>query len=222
MENISIISAFLAGLLSFFSPCVFPLIPGYISYIANDSNNKMKIFIRSFGFVIGFSIVFILLGATASFVGNIFIKYKNILMKFGGVIIILFGLQMVGLFNLNFLNKNKRFKLPKSVNWISSILIGMAFGAGWTPCVGPILGSILVFASTKSTIYDGVLLLAFYSLGIGIPFLLTSLLLNQLNKFLSKIESKLNILKRIGGIILIIFGLLIFTNNLFIITNYFY
>lgn len=222
MENISIISAFLAGLLSFFSPCVFPLIPGYISYIANDSNKRIKILTRSLGFVIGFSIVFILLGATASFVGNIFLQYKDILMKFGGIIIILFGLQMIGLFNLNFLNKNKRFKLPKSVNWISSILIGMAFGAGWTPCVGPILGSILVFASTKSTIYEGVLLLTSYSLGIGIPFLLTALLLNQLNKFLSKVESKLNLLKKIGGVILIIFGLLIFTDKLFIITNYFY
>ncbi|MGM0378302.1 MAG: cytochrome c biogenesis CcdA family protein [Bacillota bacterium] len=218
----SIISAFLAGLLSFFSPCVFPLIPGYISYIANDSNKRIKILTRSLGFVIGFSIVFILLGATASFVGNIFLQYKDILMKFGGIIIILFGLQMIGLFNLNFLNKNKRFKLPKSVNWISSILIGMAFGAGWTPCVGPILGSILVFASTKSTIYEGVLLLTSYSLGIGIPFLLTALLLNQLNKFLSKVESKLNLLKKIGGVILIIFGLLIFTDKLFIITNYFY
>ena len=222
MKNISIISAFLAGLLSFFSPCVFPLIPGYISYIANDSNKKFKVLTRSFGFVIGFSIIFILLGATASFVGNIFLKYKDILMKVGGIIIIFFGLQMLGLFNLNALNKNKRFKLPKSVNWISSILIGMAFGAGWTPCVGPILGSILVFASTKSTIYEGMVLLSFYSLGIGIPFLLTALLLSQLNKFLRKVESKLNILKKIGGIILIIFGLLIFSNKLFIITNYFY
>ena len=167
---INLLLAFLAGFISFLSPCVLPLIPGYISYISGQSLNeviekKQSVLFKTIYFSIGFSIVFIVFGAAASFVGKLFIEYANLLRIIAGLIIIIFSLQLIGIINLNQLNKEKKFYTKKySNNIFFPILVGAAFGFGWTPCIGPILGSILVLASVKETIAESILLLSFYSL----------------------------------------------------------
>ncbi len=167
---IEIFLAFSAGLISFLSPCVLPLIPGYISYISGSTLNELleKKSINLFPivlFTVGFSIVFISFGATATFLGSLVLDNSNTLRIVAGTIIIIFSLQIIGLINLKFLNYEKRFQADKKSGVFSSILVGMAFGFGWTPCIGPILGSILAIASTEESINKGILLLSFYSLG---------------------------------------------------------
>ena len=169
--------AFGAGLISFLSPCVLPLIPGYVSFITGSTLNeileKKKIdLLPLIVFSLGFSFVFIVFGATASFLGQILLQNSQILRTIAGVIIIIFSLQLIGVLNIKFLNVEKKFYTKKSNNIFFVFIIGMAFGFGWTPCIGPILGSILALASTEETIYKAILLLSFYSLGLAIPFVL--------------------------------------------------
>lgn len=223
MENISYIGALLAGMASFFSPCVLPLIPAYIGYIAGNTTEETKTRVtltRSIGFVIGFSIIFVIMGATASYLGQIFTRYNSIFTKFSGTLIIILGLNMLGLININALNITKHSKLPKVSNWFSSVLVGIAFAAGWTPCIGPILGSILLYTSATATLQEGMILLGLYSLGIGVPFIITSLLIDQFNEFLEKYGNATNYIKKIGGVIIIILGILIFFNKMFLLTRY--
>lgn len=223
--ELTLLGVFIAGFLSFFSPCILPLIPAYIGYIAGNSDgdtNKLRNLSRTLGFVLGFSIIFILMGATASFLGSFMIQNKSFLAKFGGIIIFILGVQMTGVININFLNIEKRSRMPKVVNWFSSVLIGMAFAAGWTPCIGPILGTILIYASTQETVQTGILLLFVYSLGIGIPFIITSVAIDQFNKLILKFETKFSILKKVSGFLIAIIGILMFMNKLSFITNLFY
>jgi cytochrome c-type biogenesis protein len=224
MTDISYAIAFWAGVISFFSPCIIPMIPAYISFISgytkNDAKSSwLKPFYRTTGFVLGFSIVFILLGASATTLGR-FIAFNLILFrKISGVIIIIFGLYMLNILKISFLSREKRVKSPKSVNsYFGSVLMGMAFGAGWTPCIGAVLASILVFASTKDTVMQGILLLSSYSIGLSLPFLIASLFIGRFSLNIMKIEKFSSIMNRVGGILLIVLGILIYTNNLVYLT----
>ena len=211
--------AFGAGLISFLSPCVLPLIPGYISYISGSSLNELmeKKTVNVFPiilFAIGFSIVFISFGATASFLGSIILENSYELRIASGIIIIIFSLHILGIINLNFLNYEKRIYTEKKSGIFSSLLVGMAFGFGWTPCIGPILGSILALASTEQSLNRGILLLVFYSLGLAIPFILSGYLIQKFLVFSKNIKSKMNIILKSGGALLLITGILIITNQL--------
>ena len=216
---IEFLIAFGAGLISFLSPCVLPLIPGYISYISGSSLNelieKQKVNLTPIiFFTLGFSLVFIIFGAAATFIGQFLLKNSNVLRILAGSVIILFSLHIIGIINLKFLNYEKRIYTNTNKNLFSSIIIGMAFGFGWTPCIGPILGSILALASTEQTILKGMLLLSFYSLGLAIPFILSGYLIQKFITVSKNIKSKMNLISKIGGSLLLITGILILTNDL--------
>jgi cytochrome c-type biogenesis protein len=211
--------AFGAGLISFLSPCVLPLIPGYISFISGSSLNellaKKKInLIPLILFTLGFSFVFIIFGAAASFLGQIFLQNSQTLRIIAGLIIIVFSLQLIGIINISFLNFEKKIYTKNSSNIWFSFVIGMAFGFGWTPCIGPILGSILALASTEETIFKAVILLSFYSLGLAIPFILSGYLMQRFLIFSKNFKKNINLVSKIGGFILLLTGILILTNQL--------
>ena len=208
-----------AGLISFLSPCVLPLIPGYISYISGSSLNELieKKNVNLFPlilFTIGFSIVFIIFGAASTFLGNILLQNSYELRIVAGLIIIILSLHIIGLINLKFLNYEKRIQTNISKNLFSPILIGMAFAFGWTPCIGPILGSILVLASTEESLFQGILLLSFYSIGLAVPFILSGYLIQKFLLFSKNFKKNINKVSKIGGVILLITGILIITNQL--------
>ena len=211
--------AFSAGLISFLSPCVLPLIPGYISYISGSSLNelieKKNInLIPIILFTFGFSIVFIIFGAASTYLGQLLLKNSFELRILAGTIIILFSLHIIGIINLKFLNYEKRIQTNNNKNIISPLIIGAAFGFGWTPCIGPILGSILVLAATEENINKGILLLFFYSLGLAIPFILSGFLIQKFLIFSKNFKKNINLVSKIGGFILLITGILILTNQL--------
>jgi len=220
---LNLIIAFGAGLISFLSPCVLPLIPGYISYISGESlgdivEKQKKILLKTILFSLGFSLVFISFGATASFVGNLLLEYSNSLRIVAGLVIIIFSLQLIGILNLNFLNKEKRIYTKNySNNLFFPLMVGAAFGFGWTPCIGPVLGSILALAATESSIGKGILLLSFYSLGLAIPFVLSGYGISKFLEFSKNFKKNIRLISISGGIILLITGVLILTNKLQII-----
>ena len=208
-----------AGLISFLSPCVLPLIPGYISYISGSSLNelieKKNInLIPIILFTVGFSIVFIIFGAASTFLGQVLLQNSFELRIAAGLIIILLSLHIIGLINIKFLNFEKRVEAKINTNFYSPIIIGMAFAFGWTPCIGPILGSILVLAATEDSINKGILLLTSYSLGLALPFILSGYLIQKFLIFSKNFKKNINLVSKIGGIILLITGILILTNQL--------
>tara|TARA_Y100000992_G_scaffold3669_1_gene2344 strand:- start:296 stop:1003 length:708 start_codon:yes stop_codon:yes gene_type:complete len=216
---IELVIAFGAGLISFLSPCVLPLIPGYISYISGNSLNelieKKNINLTPIIlFTFGFSIVFIIFGAASTFLGNVLLQNSYELRIAAGLIIILLSLHIIGLINIKFLNFEKRVETKTSNNFYSPFIIGMAFAFGWTPCIGPILGSILVLAATEESINKGILLLTSYSLGLAIPFILSGYLIQKFLIFSKNFRKNINLVSKIGGIILLITGILILTNQL--------
>jgi len=224
---VSLSIAFFAGFISFISPCVLPLIPGYVSFICgttfNELDNKSKNFIlkKSIFFSLGFSLVFISLGATATFIGSFLLQNSKILSIGSGVIIIFFGMYLLELIKINFLNKSfGNFNIQYSNNLLFPFIVGIGFGFGWTPCIGPILGSILAFASMEDSIYKGILLLSLYSLGLAVPFVLSSLLIKKFLIFSKNLKKYLINIKKISGIILIITGILIVTGKLQILGFY--
>jgi len=216
---LEIIIAFGAGLISFLSPCVLPLIPGYVSFVSGKSFNdilrskKINIYPLIL-FCLGFSTVFVLFGATASFLGQILLKNSEFLRIIAGSIIIVFSLQLLGFINISFLNLEKRLDADNSRNIFFPFVIGLAFGFGWTPCIGPILGSILALASMEDTLFRAITLLCFYSLGLSIPFILSGYLIQRFLVFSKNIKNKINIISKFGGSILLITGILILTNQL--------
>ena len=220
---LNLIIAFGAGLISFLSPCVLPLIPGYISYISGESlgdivEKQKKILLKTILFSLGFSLVFISFGATASFIGNLLLEYSNSLRIVAGLVIIIFSLQLIGILNLNFLNKEKRIYTESySDNLFFPLIVGAAFGFGWTPCIGPVLGSILALAATENSIGKGILLLSFYSLGLAIPFVLSGYGISKFLEFSKNFKKNIRRISILGGIILLITGILIITNKLQII-----
>ena len=208
-----------AGLISFLSPCVLPLIPGYISYISGSSLNELIErkninLIPIILFTLGFSIVFIIFGAASTFLGQVLLQNSYELRIAAGLVIIIFSLQILGIINLKFLNYEKRVQTKTSNNFYSPIVIGMAFAFGWTPCIGPILGSILVLAATEESINKGILLLIFYSLGLALPFIFSGYLIQKFLIFSKNFRKNINLVSKIGGIILLITGILILSNQL--------
>jgi len=226
-ENISYTVALAAGFLSFFSPCIIPLIPAYIMYLTGvtmeeDLKDKRLLALsRTLGFIIGFTIIFVIMGTSASFIGKVFIRNKKIFAKISGLLITFFGLNMMGIFNIGFLNRTRQVSTPKKVtNWFSSTLMGMAFAAGWTPCFGPVLASILVYAGGTDTVSKGVILLLIYSIGMAIPFILTALFINIFIDLVNRTEKFLIYLPKIGGLIMVIFGLLVFFDKVINISRW--
>jgi len=222
---IELLIAFGAGLISFLSPCVLPLIPGYISFISGASldellKNKKINLIPLILFTLGFSTVFIIFGAAASYLGQILLQNSETLRIIAGLVIIIFSLQLIGIINISFLNFEKKIYTKKNNNIWFSFIVGMAFGFGWTPCIGPILGSILALASTEETISKAVVLLSFYSLGLAIPFILSGYLMQRFLMFSKNFKKNINLVTTSGGIILLITGVLILTNQLQILGYY--
>ena len=231
MENISFLTAFLAGLISFFTPCVLPLVPGYLSLFSgvalDDIKNKAsgafgKVIWASLAFILGFSLVFILMGATATFIGSFLENHMDIIQKIAGVVVVIFGLHMTGIFQLKFLLYEKKFHSQSGkVGLVKGFLMGMAFAFGWTPCIGPILAPIIFMASQQEHLAQGVLLLSAYSLGLAIPFFLTALSLRLFFSLFKKIQKHFKVIEIIAGIFLIIVGVMIFFGVLQSISNNF-
>jgi cytochrome c-type biogenesis protein len=229
MEDIQGMSwavAFLAGLASFFSPCILPIIPSYLAFITGLSLSELtadkksaKIrkttVVSTLCFIMGFSVVFVSLGAGASKIGLLLQQHMEIISKVAGVIVVIFGLYIMGVLKLSFLTKHKQIEVKsKPAGYIGSFLIGIAFSLGWTPCVGPILGTILLVASQSDTIWQGIYLLCFYSLGIAIPFLLTAIAVDSALGYFTKIKKHMRKINIAAGILLILVGILIFTGSL--------
>ncbi|MDD4879038.1 MAG: cytochrome c biogenesis protein CcdA [Candidatus Omnitrophica bacterium] len=224
-ESVSFIAAFVAGLLSFLSPCVLPLIPSYISYITGitfgeltqETLPKRIRFLtaaHSLLFILGFTIVFMLLGLSLTFAGGLVSQHRQVISKIGGVIIIIFGLSITGVINLAFLQKEKKVEVKsRPVGYFGSLLIGATFALGWTPCVGPLLASILLLSSTEKEIMRGAMLLFSYSLGLALPFFISSILINNFLAYFKALKKYLRAVSVITGIFLIIVGVMIFTNS---------
>ena len=218
------LAAFVAGILSFLSPCVLPLVPGYVSLIsgatvedlqAGDRRMLGTVMLHSLTFILGFSVVFIALGAVATGIGQFANEYHNVLAKVAGIIVIVFGLHLTGLLKIKALYADKRLHDVKGgSSALGSFAVGFAFAFGWTPCIGPILATILVFAGAQQTLFKGVLLLAIYSAGLAVPFLLTSLGVDRFLGFYTRFRRHLHTVEVISGVLLIAVGVLIVMNNL--------
>jgi len=213
--------AFIAGLISFLSPCVMPLIPGYISYISGTSLEELAkkkrslVFLKTIFFTLGFSFVFIILGSTASYLGKLFLINSNNLRILAGIIIIIFSLLLLKVIDLKFLNKDLRIFTDKySNNLYFPFLVGAAFGFGWTPCIGPILGSILTLAALEQNINKSILLLSSYSFGLAIPFIISGVLIDKFLTFSKSIKKYITLITKLGGIILLLTGFAILTGQL--------
>ena len=230
-ESVSYIVAFTAGILTYLSPCLLPLIPSFVAYIAGVSTSDLKgdnigadirkkTIVHSLLFILGFSVVFILLGLTATYIGKALFQYQKAIRITGGVLIIIFGLYLTGLLRLDFLVKERKFKYTtKGASFLGSFFVGVTFAAAWTPCAGPILGSILVLAGTKASIADGAKLLTVYSLGIGVPFFITALVVNSFLEYFNRFKKLISAINVVGGVFLIIVGVLVATNYLQVISD---
>jgi cytochrome c-type biogenesis protein len=224
--------AFLAGIISFLSPCVLPLIPGYISYISGASLNNLKqknknlIFVKTVFFTLGFSFVFISFGLTATFIGNFFLSHSETFRIIAGIVIILFSFQLLGIVNFKFMNKDIRFfNNQYSSSLTFPFAVGAAFGFGWTPCIGPILGSILTLAAIEENINQSILLLVFYSLGLAVPFIISGVLINKFLLFSKNFKKYISIITKSGGLVLLLTGIAVLSGHLqivgFFILEYF-
>ena len=225
-SNISFLTAFAAGLLSFLSPCVLPLIPGYISFISGASLQELtgsedikavrrKVINNSIAFVLGFSVIFILLGASATAISRLLLAYIRPISIAAGAVIVVIGLHTAGIFKIPLLYVEKRFQTNvRPANVFGSFVIGLAFAFGWTPCIGPILAGILGIAAAQDTVWKGILLLAAYSLGLGIPFMITAYSITFFMKTFEKIKKHMNVIEWITGGMLVIIGILMMTGGL--------
>jgi cytochrome c-type biogenesis protein len=226
MFEAGLLSAFLAGFLSFISPCILPLVPVYISFMSAKAtfkpgenikfSDRLFLLINSLFFVLGFTIIFVALGSTATLIGRILNNYSHITERIGGIVLIIFGLNYIGLFKIPFLNFEKKLKIPDSAkfNYLGSLLIGIIFAFGWVPCVGMILSSILMLASKLETITQGILLLVVYSLGLGIPFIIFSVFISLFSRFFKRINKHMRLILIISGIFLIVFGIILISGTM--------
>jgi len=231
-QEVTYIGAFAAGLLSFLSPCVLPLIPSYITYITGISFAdlqaehpshiiRQKTILHSLCFICGFTVVFVLLGASATYIGSFLSDNASIIRKVGGVLLVLLGVHVTGLVPLKFLLGEKRISIKhKPAGYAGSILVGIAFAAGWTPCIGPILAAILAVAATAEQVYQGILLLLAYSLGLGVPFLLSALAMHQFLIMFNRFKKYIRVFEIITGFFLVAVGVLIYTNWLSRLSGY--
>lgn len=233
ISQVSLFAAFSAGLLSFISPCVLPLVPSYLSYITGLSVEnlakveererfKSAIMVNAILFIAGFSTVFIAFGASASLIGQVLYEYQDIIRKIGGILIIIFGLYLLGILKLNILMTERRLVHFESrpVGYLGSFLIGTAFAAGWTPCVGPVLGTILAYASTTESMSGGVMLLSAYSFGLGLPFFLTAFGMDTFLSYFKSLRSYLGGVSFVSGGLLILVGIMIFTDSVTLFTSF--
>jgi len=233
IAQVSLFAAFSAGLLSFISPCVLPLVPSYLSYITGLSVEnlakaeererfKSAIILNSLLFIAGFSTVFIAFGASASLIGQVLYEYQDVIRKVGGMLIIIFGLYLLGILKLNFLMTERRLMHFESrpVGYVGSYLIGTAFAAGWTPCVGPVLGTILAYASTTESMSGGVMLLSAYSFGLGLPFFLTAFGMDTFLSYFKSLRTYLGGVSFVSGALLILVGVMIFTDSVTLFTSF--
>ena len=222
-ETVSYQAALIAGLLSFFSPCILPLIPAYFTFITGlsldeltDDTGKIrqKVILATLAYVCGFSTVFILLGASASFMGGIIARYSWVIRYLGGGIILMFGCHLLGLINIKGLHFERRIHLnEKPMHVMGTFVIGMAFGAGWSPCIGPMLGSILIVAGSQETVMQGIVLLSIYSAGLALPFLLISFFINRIIGIMRRATKVLGYVNKVAGVLLIIMGILLITDK---------
>lgn len=237
-ENVTLLAAFGAGLLSFISPCVLPLIPGYLSYVSGLSLDELRgtattravdlpggarsrVVVASLAFILGFSLVFIALGATASAAGQFLLERLPVLSRVAGVVIILFGLHTMGVLRIEWLYQTKQVQTSrKPAGPLGAMLVGAAFAFGWTPCLGPILAGILAVGASRDTVGDAVQLLATYSLGLGVPFLLTGLAINRFFGAMARIRRHYHAIELVSGALLVVIGLLIFTNRFTVIAQW--
>jgi cytochrome c-type biogenesis protein len=248
-ENVTLIAAFGAGLLSFISPCVLPLVPGYLSYISGVSLDEMRgqpgarpgaapgagvavavatppdvrrrILFSSLAFILGFSIVFIALGATASALGGFLMERLSMLTRIAGAIIIVFGLHTMGVLRIEWLYQERRVHTSRKPSGaLGAMLVGIAFAFGWTPCIGPILSGILLFAASQETVDHGVRLLAVYSAGLGVPFFAAALAMDRFFAAMNRIRKHYRKVEIVSGVLLVVIGLLIFTNNFTVIAQW--
>ena len=229
-QTVSFPAAFVAGILSFFSPCVLPLIPAYFTFITGfsieeltekyNSEIRKKVFLSTFLFVLGFSLVFILMGASASYLGGLMYTYKKLIRIVGGILIIILGIHLTGIIRIPGLDFEKRITLEKKpLHFLGTLIIGMAFGAGWSPCIGPLLGSILIIAGSQETVWQGVLLLGIYSAGLAIPFIIISIFINFLLTFIKKASKVLKYVNVVAGVVLIVVGLILVSNKLYVFSG---
>lgn len=231
-QEVTYIGAFIAGLLSFLSPCVLPLIPSYIMYITGISYADMlaehpshiirqKSILHSLSFICGFTVVFVLLGASATFIGSFLHEHAVIIRKVGGILLVFLGLHVTGLLPFKFLLGEKRVTIKhKPAGYAGSFLVGIVFAAGWTPCIGPILAAILAVAATEDKVYQGILLLLLYSMGLGVPFFLSALAMHRFLAMFNRFKKYIRICEVITGIFLMVIGVLIYTNWLSRLSGY--
>lgn len=227
-EAVSFPAAFLAGFLSFLSPCVLPLIPAYFTFITgfsleelNENRNseiRKKVVFSTVSFVCGFSLVFILMGASASYLGGLIYNYRETIRIIGGILIILMGVHLTGIIRIPGLDVEKRIHMEKKpLHFLGTFIIGMAFGAGWSPCIGPLLGSILIIAGSQETVRQGIVLLAIYSAGLALPFIILSVFIHLILMVIKKASRFLQYVNAAAGILLIIAGLILVTNKLYVL-----
>lgn len=226
-SDISFLVAFLAGIVSFVSPCILPLIPAYLSYITGTIEPREKslsnTLSRSLAFVLGFSIIFIIMGASASYLGQLFLMYRPIIIKISGILIIVFGLHMMGILKIPLLYKQFRLQGPSQTkSFIGAILLGMAFAAGWTPCIGTVLSSILLYASITPTVTKGIYLLIAYSLGLGIPFILVGVITHYFGNTLTRFNRWTLSISKIAGAVMVVLGIMMFFDLMSRFTQLFY
>lgn len=238
MENVTLATAFLAGIISFISPCVLPIVPGYISFVSGVSLQELKsnldideekrrrllrqVGLNSVFFVLGFSVVFVVMGASATYIGNWFAANRTVLARVAGVVIIIFGLHTMGLTPIKWLNYEKRFQTQKKpVGFAGSFLIGLAFAFGWSPCIGPILAGVLALAATQDTVAQGVWLLVAYSLGLGVPFIATGLATNRFLDLFDRVKNHMRFIEITAGVLLVAVGILVATDRLQALSRYF-
>ena len=231
-QEVTLITSFIAGFLSFISPCVLPLIPGYISFIsgltleemqgtAASATSRSRVLVASIAFVLGFTVVFVAAGASATALGRFLYEHAPIVEKIAGTLLVVFGLHMMGVFRIRLLESDKRLHTQKKpAGPLGAFLVGTAFAFAWTPCIGPILGGILAMASSRNSVGEGMQMLAAYSLGLGVPFLLTSVAINQFFSAAAKIRRHYRLIELISGGLLIVVGLLIFFDQFTLIVRY--
>lgn len=233
MTEVTYPLAFAAGVLSFLSPCVLPLVPSYVSFITGMSFEEMTketdkarvrrlTIVNSVAFILGFSVVFIALGASTSYIGQLFRQYQDEIRVVGGVVVILFGLFIMGYFRLDFLMREKKFHLQgRPSGYLGVFVVGLVFAAGWTPCIGPILGGILLYATSQGSAALGLKLLSIYSLGLAIPFLLSALAINSFLSYSKTIQRYMKGIMFVSGLVLIAFGVLLLTDKVSQLATYF-
>lgn len=206
--------AFLEGIITFISPCILPMLPLYISYFANGENNKRKTLVNALGFILGFTIVFVLLGAFAGVLGGLLKRYETIVNLVTGAIVVLLGLNFTGLIKIGFLNGTRKLNVQiQNIHFLTSVLFGMIFAIGYTPCVGAFLGSALMMASRQGTMGEGILMLVIYSAGLGIPFLISAMLIDRLKATFQVIKSHYRVINLVSGVFLIVLGILMMTGT---------